>query len=120
MPIYEYVCGECQKKFSQLRPMSKADLPAACACGSSNTTRAISMFSAISRGGKTAIAAMDDAERARTGISSLKIRYNRVFGYYLEISKANLHLVPGDYIRRQTLANGERYVTEKLKEYDQD
>jgi len=51
MPIYEYVCGECQKKFSQLRPMSKADLPAPCACGSSNTTRAISMFSAISRGG---------------------------------------------------------------------
>ena len=51
----------------------------------------------ISRGGKVAIAAMEEAERARTGISSLKIRFNRVFGYYIEISKSNLGAVPPDY-----------------------
>jgi DNA mismatch repair protein MutS len=70
------------------------------------------------RDGKTWIADLAAAEQKRTGISSLKVGYNRVFGYYIEISKANLHLVPSDYIRRQTLANGERYVTEKLKEFE--
>jgi DNA mismatch repair protein MutS len=73
---------------------------------------------AISRGGKTAIAAMEDGERARTGISSLKIRYNRVFGYYIEISKSNLSSVPADYIRKQTVAGGERFITPALKEYE--
>jgi DNA mismatch repair protein MutS len=61
---------------------------------------------------------MEDAERARTGITSLKIRYNRVFGYYIEISKANLANVPADYIRKQTIANGERFITPALKEYE--
>ena len=70
------------------------------------------------RDGKTWIADLAATEQKRTGISSLKVGYNRVFGYYIEISKANLHLVPSDYIRKQTLANGERYVTEKLKEYE--
>ena len=54
-------------------------------------------------------------ERQRTGIKSLKVRYNQVFGYYIEVSKANLHHVPPDYSRKQTLTNGERYVTEDLK-----
>ncbi len=72
----------------------------------------------ISRGGKTAIAAMEEAERVRTGISSLKIRYNRVFGYYIEITKANLANAPADYIRKQTIAGGERYITPALKEYE--
>jgi DNA mismatch repair protein MutS len=70
------------------------------------------------RDGKTWIADLAATEQKRTRISSLKVGYNRVFGYYIEISKANLHLVPSDYIRKQTLANGERYVTEKLKEYE--
>jgi DNA mismatch repair protein MutS len=70
------------------------------------------------REGKTWIADLAATEQKRTGISSLKVGYNRVFGYYIEISKANLHLVPADYVRKQTLANGERYVTEKLKEYE--
>ena len=70
------------------------------------------------RDGKTWISDLAATEQKRTGISSLKVGYNRVFGYYIEISKANLHLVPSDYTRRQTLANGERYVTEKLKEYE--
>ena len=72
----------------------------------------------ISRGGKSAIAAMEDAERARTGINSLKIRYNRVFGYYIEITKAHLANAPADYIRKQTIAGGERYITPALKEYE--
>ena len=57
-------------------------------------------------------------ERRRTGIQSLKVRYNRVFGYYIEITKSNLKAAPDDYIRRQTLANGERYITPELKEYE--
>jgi len=72
----------------------------------------------ISRGGKTAIAAMEDAERARTGINSLKIRYNRVFGYYIEITKAQLANAPAEYIRKQTIAGGERYITPALKEFE--
>ncbi len=64
------------------------------------------------------IAAMEDRERKRTGIGSLKIRYNQVFGFYLEISKANLHLVPADFERKQTLVNAERFTTPELKEYE--
>jgi DNA mismatch repair protein MutS len=72
----------------------------------------------VSRGGKAAIAAMEEAERVRTGISSLKIRYNRVFGYYIEISKSNLDHVPADYHRKQTIAGGERFITPALKEHE--
>ena len=72
----------------------------------------------ISRGGKEQIAAMEAAERSRTGIGSLKIRFNRVFGYYIEVSKANLHAVPDDYHRKQTIAGGERFITPVLKEHE--
>ncbi len=72
----------------------------------------------ISRSGKRRIAEMEEAERARTGIGSLKIRYNRVFGYYIEISKSNLGNVPADYLRKQTIAGGERFITPALKEYE--
>jgi DNA mismatch repair protein MutS len=72
----------------------------------------------ISRSGKQHIAAMEDAERSRTGIASLKIRFNRVFGYYIEVSKSNLGAVPPDYHRKQTIAGGERFVTPALKEYE--
>ena len=74
---------------------------------------------AISRSGKQVIAEMEERERARTGIASLKIRFNRVFGYYIEISRANLHNVPADYHRKQTVAGGERYITPALKEYEE-
>ncbi len=57
-------------------------------------------------------------ERRRTGIQSLKVRYNRVFGYYIEVTTSNLKSVPEDYLRKQTLANGERYITPDLKEYE--
>jgi DNA mismatch repair protein MutS len=73
----------------------------------------------ISRSGKHQIAAMEEAERTRTGISSLKIRYNRVFGYYIEVSKSNLAHVPADYHRKQTIAGGERFITPALKEYEE-
>jgi DNA mismatch repair protein MutS len=68
--------------------------------------------------GKGTIARMEEAERRRTGIQSLKIRHNRVFGYYIEISRANLDRVPDDYSRRQTLVNAERFVTPDLKEFE--
>jgi DNA mismatch repair protein MutS len=73
----------------------------------------------VSRSGKQHIAAMEDAERTRTGIASLKIRYNRVFGYYIEISKSNLGNVPPDYHRKQTIAGGERFITPALKDYEE-
>ena len=74
---------------------------------------------AIAAGGKDAIANLQAQERARTGIGSLKVGYNRVFGYYIEISNANRHLVPDDYQRRQTLTGAERYVTPALKEFEE-
>ena len=66
--------------------------------------------------GKAWIAKIEEYEREKTGIKTLKVGYNRVFGYYIEVSKANLAQVPDDYIRRQTLTNGERFVTPELKE----
>ncbi|MGB9798392.1 MAG: DNA mismatch repair protein MutS, partial [bacterium] len=68
--------------------------------------------------GKEWIAQMENKERLRTGIKSLKIGYNAVFGYYIEVTKPNLHLVPKDYIRKQTLVNAERFITEGLKELE--
>ncbi|MEQ1760544.1 MAG: DNA mismatch repair protein MutS [Vicinamibacterales bacterium] len=73
----------------------------------------------ISRSGRRVIAEMEEAERTRTGINSLKVRFNRVFGYYIEISKSNLHAVPDDYHRKQTIAGGERFTTPALKEYEE-
>ena len=73
----------------------------------------------VSRSGKQVIAEMEERERARTGIASLKVRFNRVFGYYIEVSKANLHAVPDDYLRKQTVAGGERFITPALKEYEE-
>jgi len=72
----------------------------------------------LSQHSKQIIAAMEERERKRTGIASLKIRYNQVFGYYIEISKANLRLAPKDFDRKQTLANAERFTTPELKEYE--
>jgi DNA mismatch repair protein MutS len=72
----------------------------------------------VSTSGRQAIAAIEDRERQRTGIGSLKVRYNSVFGYYIEITKANLALAPADYERKQTLVNAERFTTPELKEYE--
>jgi len=72
----------------------------------------------LSRDAKQTIAALEADERARTGIGSLRIRYNNVFGYFIEVSKANSPRVPEDYERRQTLANAERFTTAALKEWE--
>jgi DNA mismatch repair protein MutS len=72
----------------------------------------------LSQNGKQYIAQIESRERQRTGIGSLKIRFNNVFGYYIEITKANQHLAPADYERKQTLANAERYTTPELKDYE--
>ncbi len=72
----------------------------------------------LSRNSKNYIAQIEARERARTGIGSLKVRFNNIFGYYLEVSRPNLHLVPTDYERKQTLANAERFTTTELKEYE--
>jgi len=69
--------------------------------------------------GKGTIARMEAQERERTGIGSLKVRYNKVFGYYLEVTKPNLHLVPKDWERRQTTVGGERFVTPELKRFEE-
>ncbi len=71
-----------------------------------------------SKEAKQYLASLEQRERQRTGIKSLKVGYNRVFGYYIEVSRANLKLVPHDYIRKQTLAEAERFFTPELKEYE--
>jgi len=80
---------------------------------------ALDELATLSRDGKAMIAAMESSERERTGIGSLKVRFNKVMGYYIEITRANLHRVPDDYIRKQTLTNSERYLTPELKEFEQ-
>src|SRR5579871_3862296 len=72
----------------------------------------------LSHNSKQYIAQIEERERQRTGINSLKVKFNTVFGYYIEISKANLRLVPNDYDRKQTLVNAERFTTPELKEYE--
>jgi DNA mismatch repair protein MutS len=72
----------------------------------------------LSQSGKQWITQLETTERGRTGIASLKVRYNQVFGYYIEVTKPNLHLVPEDYRRKQTMANAERFVTPQLEEYE--
>ncbi|HEY0079542.1 MAG TPA: DNA mismatch repair protein MutS [Pyrinomonadaceae bacterium] len=70
------------------------------------------------RNGKTFLAEMEQRERARTGIKSLRVGYNKVFGYFIEVTRPNLHLIPSDYTRKQTLAQSERFITLELKEYE--
>jgi DNA mismatch repair protein MutS len=72
----------------------------------------------LSKSGRQALAAIEERERVRTGIGSLKVRFNNVFGYYLEVTKANAKSVPADYERKQTLVNAERFTTPELKEYE--
>ena len=72
----------------------------------------------LSRNSKQYLARIEERERQRTGIGSLKVKFNSVFGYYIEVSKPNLHLVPADYERKQTLVNAERFTTPELKEHE--
>ena len=72
----------------------------------------------LSRNSKQVLAQIEQRERGRTGIASLKVKFNSIFGYYIEVSKSNLHLVPPDYERKQTLVGAERFTTPELKEYE--
>lgn len=74
---------------------------------------------AVSRDGKSALAKIEAKERERTGIATLKVRYNKVFGYYLEVTNAHRDKVPEDYVRKQTLTNAERYITQELKAFEE-
>ena len=71
------------------------------------------------RGSRDWVHRLQEVERARTGIRSLRVGFNKVFGYYIEVSKPNLHLVPPDYMRKQTIANGERFITDELKRHEE-
>jgi len=73
----------------------------------------------LSSSGKEYLARLEARERERTGIASLKVRFNKVFGYFIEVTRSNLHLVPADYVRKQTTVNAERFVTEDLKTYEE-
>ena len=84
----------------------------------SNYNKELDDLREIGREGKGWILHLEAGERKRTGISSLKVRYNQVFGYYIEVTKSNLHLVPPNYERKQTLVNAERFVTPELKEFE--
>lgn len=72
----------------------------------------------ISRDGKGFLAALEASEREKTGINSMKVRYNKVFGYYIEVSKIHSQSVPANYVRKQTLVNAERYITDELKQFE--
>ena len=78
----------------------------------------LDQFRDLGQQSRRIIAAMEERERKHTGIGSLKIRYNQIFGFYLEVSKSNLHLVPADFERKQTLVNAERFTTPELKEHE--
>ena len=117
--------------FSKLDPVPEASGPivtALCdtppiAVGDGPTIRAgydaeLDELRDLSQNGRQTIAQIEARERQRTGIASLKVRFNNVFGYYIEISKANMHLAPPDYERKQTLVNAERFTTPELKDYE--
>ena len=72
----------------------------------------------ITGGGKDLLAQIEQQEKEATGIKNLRVGYNRVFGYYIEVSRSNAEAVPENYIRKQTLANSERYITEELKQLE--
>jgi len=84
----------------------------------SNYNKELDELRAISKEGKGWILQLEAEERKKTGIASLKIRYNQVFGYYIEVTRSNLQIVPDRYIRKQTLVNGERFITPELKEFE--
>ena len=80
---------------------------------------ALDEVAGLAASGKDYLAKLEGRERGRTGIASLKVRFNRVFGYYLEVTKPNLHLVPKDWVRKQTTAGAERFTTDELKDYEE-
>ncbi len=111
----EDLSGEIRRVLVQRPPMSVGDDPTIAA----GVDAELDELCALRDGGKDGIARIQAEERARTGISSLKVGFNRVFGYYIEVTNSNAHLVPPDYQRRQTLTGAERFVTPALKEFEE-
>jgi DNA mismatch repair protein MutS len=109
------LCKEIQQMLVDRPPITIGDEPSIRAGVDSD----LDNWRGLRDGGKDAIARIQADERARTGITSLKVGYNKVFGYFIEVSNSNKHLIPGDYQRRQTLTGAERYVTPSLKEYEE-
>ena len=102
--------------------MLRADAPAATKDGgfvNAGVSPELDELRDIAAGGRDRIAAIEARERERTGIPSLKVKYNNVFGYYIEVTRAHLASVPADYLRKQTVANAERFVTPELAEFEQ-
>ena len=109
------LCQEVRHMLVDRPPMAIGDEPSI----RDGVDNALDEWRALRDGGKDGIAKIQTEERAKTGISSLKVGYNKVFGYFIEVTNSNIHLVPADYQRRQTLAGAERYVTPSLKEYEE-
>ena len=109
------LCDEILRTLVDRPPLTIGDEPSL----RQGVDSALDEWRTLRDGGKDAIARIQSEERARTGINSLKVGYNKVFGYFIEISNSNAHLVPSNYQRRQTLAGAERYVTPSLKEYEE-
>ncbi len=109
------ICDEIIRILVDRPPIAIGDEPSVRA----GVDTSLDEWRALRDGGKDGIARIQSEERARTGISSLKVGYNKVFGYFIEVTNSNIHLVPSDYQRRQTLAGAERYVTPSLKEYEE-
>ncbi len=109
------IAAEIQRALTERPPVTMGDDETIVA----GTDAELDELRAIATGGKDAIASLQSAERERTGINSLKVGYNKVFGYFIEVTNANSHLVPPDFQRRQTLTGAERYVTPALKEFEE-
>ena len=109
------ICDEINSALVDRPPVAIGDEPSV----REGVDKSLDEWRALRDGGKDSIARIQADERARTGISSLKVGYNKVFGYFIEVTNTNAHLVPADYQRRQTLAGAERYVTPSLKEYEE-
>jgi DNA mismatch repair protein MutS len=111
----------CEDVLADLEQTLAEDLPLAVGQGGivrEGTDPRVDELRALASSSKDVLLAIEERERRRTGIQSLKIRYTRVFGYYIEITRANLGNVPSDYRRKQTIANGERFVTDELEELE--
>lgn len=121
-PIFEIALDELVEIYNLIESSIKEEVPFSIREGGmikDGYNAELDELHNISNNGKDTILEIENRERERTGIKGLKIKYNKVFGYFIEVTKANIHLVPADYIRKQTLANAERYIVEDLKIYEE-
>ncbi|MGL5904360.1 MAG: DNA mismatch repair protein MutS, partial [Cetobacterium sp.] len=121
-PIFQIALDELVEIYNLIEKSIKNEVPFSVREGGmieSGYNKDLDELHNISKNGKDTILEIENRERERTGIKGLKIKYNKVFGYFIEVTKANIPLVPADYIRKQTLANAERYIVEDLKIYEE-